>query len=181
MKRNFDRIINIGCAEGFYAVGFARRFPNATVLAYDIEPIERSRCKTMARINFVGDRVIVKGRCDHEELHSVITNQSLVICDIEGAEKTLLDLQKVGNLSKAVILVEIHDLYDPTIGETLVDRFCDTHEICLVNSVKKSMKRVNEVLPSMSFEMLEVIEGRGVSMQWALMVPVHEISSYSNS
>src|ERR1700722_4624595 len=32
-----DIIINIGCAEGYYAVGFATRIPAAKVYAFDID------------------------------------------------------------------------------------------------------------------------------------------------
>jgi protein-L-isoaspartate O-methyltransferase len=37
VSRQPDPIINVGCAEGYYAVGLARLLPDATVYAFDID------------------------------------------------------------------------------------------------------------------------------------------------
>jgi methylase of polypeptide subunit release factors len=34
----YDRVVDVGCAEGYSAVGFARRLPSVEVLADDIDP-----------------------------------------------------------------------------------------------------------------------------------------------
>ena len=36
IEANYKTILNIGCAEGYYAVGMARRMPNTQVLAFDL-------------------------------------------------------------------------------------------------------------------------------------------------
>ena len=56
----YAAIIDIGCAEGYYAIGLAMRLPNAQVYAFDIDPEARELCTAMARLNGVeerGDRV----------------------------------------------------------------------------------------------------------------------------
>src|SRR6187455_778364 len=35
VARAYDTVINVGSAEGYYAVGFARRCPAASVIAYE--------------------------------------------------------------------------------------------------------------------------------------------------
>jgi 2-polyprenyl-3-methyl-5-hydroxy-6-metoxy-1,4-benzoquinol methylase len=50
---DYDLIIDIGCAEGYYAVGLARLFERARVLAYDIDANARQRCSELARLNGV--------------------------------------------------------------------------------------------------------------------------------
>jgi len=37
-KKRFGRIINVGAAEGYYAVGLARNFPNVPVVAESTLP-----------------------------------------------------------------------------------------------------------------------------------------------
>ena len=37
IRRRYSIVVNIGCAEGYYAVGFALRIPDAIVYAFDIE------------------------------------------------------------------------------------------------------------------------------------------------
>jgi methylase of polypeptide subunit release factors len=52
-------VIDIGAAEGYYAIGFARRLPAARVIASDLDPVARLLCWLLARRNGVGDRVSV--------------------------------------------------------------------------------------------------------------------------
>ena len=44
--RDYPQVLNIGVAEGYYAVGFARRMPNAKVFAFDIDENTRWRRPT---------------------------------------------------------------------------------------------------------------------------------------
>ncbi|MFM7256136.1 MAG: hypothetical protein ACKO3C_10935 [Betaproteobacteria bacterium] len=38
IKDSYPTILNIDCAEGYYAVGMARRMPKTMVMAYDLNP-----------------------------------------------------------------------------------------------------------------------------------------------
>ena len=42
-------VLNIGCAEGYYAVGLARALPNVTIYAWDIAPNAREKTARMPR------------------------------------------------------------------------------------------------------------------------------------
>ncbi len=44
----YPTILNIGCAEGYYAVGMARRMPNTQVLAFDLDPNAQEVCTALA-------------------------------------------------------------------------------------------------------------------------------------
>src|SRR5262245_41021734 len=46
-----DVIINVGCADGFYALGLARLIPNAKVFAYDIDERAQEICKLGRQLN----------------------------------------------------------------------------------------------------------------------------------
>jgi methylase of polypeptide subunit release factors len=52
-------ILNIGYAEGYYAVGMARRMRNTQVLALDLNPKAQEVCIAMAQKNGVSDGVKV--------------------------------------------------------------------------------------------------------------------------
>src|SRR5690242_2785288 len=47
----YKQIINIGCAEGYYAVGLALGFHDIPVFAYDIAKANRDFCSKMAALN----------------------------------------------------------------------------------------------------------------------------------
>ena len=41
----YDRILNIGCAFGYYSTGLALRMPNVKVHAFDIDPVMQQNCR----------------------------------------------------------------------------------------------------------------------------------------
>jgi methylase of polypeptide subunit release factors len=46
--KDLDCVIDVGCAEGYYAVGLARMMPAVTVHAFDIQAHARSACAELA-------------------------------------------------------------------------------------------------------------------------------------
>lgn len=132
-------ILDIGCAEGYYAIGFALNMPEAEIIAYDLNSSARKKVETMKKMNNVNN-VIVKEECTFEELNLKSQTGTLIFCDIEGAEATLLDPEKVPNLFKADILVESHDCIVPGVTELLINRFYKTH---VVETVVDYPSRVN--------------------------------------
>lgn len=126
---DLSEIYDIGCAEGYYAVGFARLFPNARILAFDINEKARTTCAALAQANAVAGRVEIGGECDWETLSFPPGKKRLVFCDIEGAERQLLDPDKATGLAHAHIIVECHDCFDAGIADELTRRFTPTHEI----------------------------------------------------
>jgi hypothetical protein len=131
--REYRQIINLGCAEGYYAVGLARRNSNCRVFAFDTDPLSRIQARRLARINNLSDRITVRGRCAHDELRRLAVNRSLFLVDVEGHETVLLDPSKVPGFRQADILVEVHAVdasNDPSTTESLLrDRFEMSHTI----------------------------------------------------
>lgn len=132
-ERRYERVINVGCGIGEYAVGFALRWPDAKIYAHDVDAVALSVAREIAELNFVEDRVVFAGPVDHGTLDSAIEGRTLVFCDIEGAEEFLLDPQSVPNLSNADIIVEVHEILRPGLIERLCPRFEATHEVVLVD------------------------------------------------
>ena len=58
--RGYQRVVNIGCGEGYYAVGLARLLPAAQVFALDPDPVARSLCQSLAELNDVTNRVTIR-------------------------------------------------------------------------------------------------------------------------
>ncbi len=133
--RNYSTLLDIGCAEGYYAVGLARNCPGMSVVAYDLNDRARDLCKTMAQANGVSSRVQVKTRCNAEEISHQSGDNTLIICDIEGAEYELLDPEKIPALLRADLIVEAHDHLNPDITPSLRRRFGQTHHIETVCAV----------------------------------------------
>lgn len=127
IAKPYKHVINVGCAYGYYAVGFAMRMPNTVVHAYDIDPACRAQCKKMAELNGVADRVIIGERFNGEDFAKFADEETFVFMDIEGGEQDLLDPTKFEALQKMDAIVELHDCNIPDISVTLPARFSPTH------------------------------------------------------
>jgi len=128
LSNKYSKIIDIGCAEGYYAVGFALRFPLSEVLAFDPSPCARSLCCDMARINGVAKRVQPEGFCDPATLTKLTKGETcLILCDCEGYEEWLFPQFIIPSLGHSTLIIETHDFVSPTITKQLKDGFLDSH------------------------------------------------------
>ncbi len=130
---NFTLVLNVGCAEGYYAVGMARRMQNAEIFAFDTDKKAQQACQTLAVANGVSDRVKISGTFEPEHFNRYRDQQTLVLCDIEGAELELLQPSQADSLKKMFIIVESHECLRPGITEALISRFDETHNVTQVN------------------------------------------------
>jgi hypothetical protein len=168
-----DVVVDIGCAEGYYAVGFATRLPKAVVYASDIDPAALSLCEANARLNGVADRVRIIGALTPAKLDDLAAHQAFILSDCEGCELDLLDPAVVSNLRRTRVIVELHDFIDATISERIQSRFSATHRITVVDVAP----RRHDDYPWVSEADFDwaVDESRPVKphpMQWAVLVPL---------
>ena len=139
---NYDLIVNIGAGEGYYAVGLLSLMPGARSVAFETREKRRTRIDHLARRNGVSERLIVRGTATAESLQSVLheARRPVVLCDIEGGEKALLDPGVVQGLRDTDILVEVHDFVDSSISQTLRTRFGESHEIEAISSRDRTLE-----------------------------------------
>lgn len=168
-----DLVIDIGAAEGFYAVGLARLLQR-TVIAFELEPPYHAAIRALARSNGVADHVHVLGECTSATLDRELTRgaQPFVLSDCEGAEAILLDPLKAPELRRARILVELHERLVPGVTPLVLGRFALTHTAQLITTIPRSPAdlpaRAALETDDAQFAM---DEGRGGPMQWALLEP----------
>ncbi len=129
IAKPYKHVVNIGCSYGYYAIGLARRMPNATIHAYDIDPAARANCQKMAELNGVADRVIIGELFEGKDFEKFAKEETLVFIDIEGGEDALLDPQKYEALQKVDVIAELHDCNIPNLSVTIPARFSPTHMV----------------------------------------------------
>jgi hypothetical protein len=164
----YDAIINIGCAEGYYAVGIKRLLPNVRVIGYDRNPLALRTCKTVAEKNQV--EIETAGEFRAGDLDNFVGKKVLVWCDIEGAEIELLDPGKSPALVGMDLVVELHSTAAGNASEILPQRFASSHHIELVkNDVHKPV--LPEFLRNLGHldQLLAQWEWRSAPTPWAIM------------
>jgi threonine dehydrogenase-like Zn-dependent dehydrogenase len=168
-----DIILNIGCAEGYYAIGLARLMPSARVLAHDIDPNALDLCRKMAEMNGVADRISLGGRVDGAAFAALAGQKVLVVCDIEGAEIDLLDPAAFPALRGFTLVVEAHDEPDaPPVSDELERRFAASHAVTRATSLRRPIDLPAEYFGLSEIDQLLLVwEGRGVPTPWLVMAP----------
>jgi hypothetical protein len=169
-----DLVINVGSAEGYYSVGFARRLPTVKVIAVDIDPRAAGIVRDTATANQLTNLEAITHMVDHAWLEQQCQQPTkpLLIFDCEGAELDLLDPAKVNSLLKCSVMVECHDCMNPVITDTLVSRFQSTHDIQQVSQTYKDSYQFDFLQHLSDCDKWALVhEGRPSTMSWLYMVP----------
>lgn len=167
-----DCVIDVGCAEGYYAVGLARMMPSVTVHARDINEKALAACRELAGRNGVADRVITGGEFKPQDFEAFAGRRALVIVDAEGAEVDILQPELSPALAGMNLIVETHNIYRAQARQTLMARFAPTHDIELVVQRPKTFEApawFNDV--SHLDQLLAVWEWRVAPTPWLVMRP----------
>lgn len=193
LARPRKRVINIGCGEGYYAVGLALRWPETHVHAFDTDPKARQLCQELARLNAVSDRVSVHGACTVEQIQEFAGSDSLVVCDCEGNEIELLRPDRASGLEQCELLVEFHDCFNPLISRTIAARFAATHSIGRLPFAPRSPALFVQLIQSVDSRehrpdgedwlagwteaerRLALDENRPVDMEWGYLSPSSDV------
>jgi hypothetical protein len=185
VSEQYSIIADVGCAEGYYAVGFLLRQPNATVFAFDTSEQATALCEEMARLNGVDQRLVTAGTCDPQALMEILSKhegRALIMSDCEGYEKHLFSPELKPYLAQHDLLIEVHDLIDIEISGYLRQMFSDTHtlrEIASVDDVLKVRTYEYAELDSYGLRQRKAIlsEFRNGHMEWFYFTPKSRRSS----
>jgi len=164
-----ELVIDIGCAEGYYANGIAMRLPDTEVWAIDTDTYALELCKQNAIANHQQASIKTNTTIDFSLLPAHLS--IAVICDCEGYEKELFDEQSIPHLTRANLLIELHDCNDDEISKILLPRFEKTHQLTLIKSNPKKKcsdyPHLNKYQSWLHDRLLD--ERNGIIMYWAFL------------
>jgi hypothetical protein len=172
-------IVDVGAAEGYYAVGLARALPESRVMAFEGEAEARELLAECIAVNGSISNVTVRGWCDAPALEAALCGggEACVLIDAEGAEREILDPAIVPSLARATLLVELHDFIVPGIRALMETRFAPTHRI---EAMPAQPRTADDFPVALTFleklcygkHIANALTDRGVAeMEWLLMTP----------
>jgi hypothetical protein len=175
-------VVDVGAAEGYYAVGLARLLPGSRVIAFEADAEARRLLGECVALNQPLGNVTIAGRCDAPALENVLNGQSgaCVLIDAEGAEREILDPRIAPSLTNALILVELHDFIVPGIRTLLESRFAATHRTERIGARRRTVEDFPKPLNHFqrtfyAHHIVNALTDRGVEdMEWLLFTPRSE-------
>jgi hypothetical protein len=168
--------LDVGCAEGYFAVGAAYRFPHLNVRAYDLDEAARENCAEMALMNGVEDRVAIGAECTAADIEAADGPGTLVMLDIEGAEAALLRALDAKAVARTRFIIEIHGMKEPngeqhSTSDAVRDCFSETHDIVVIDQAPRDTRMFPELMALTQLQRyLAVWEGRG-PYPWMWVTP----------
>ncbi len=133
LGRDYAQILDVGAKFGYYAVGLARRYPRAEVVAFDTDRWARRATLEAAALNGT-THVRVEGFCDPEWLSAHLRAGALIVSDCEGYEGELLGSRPIPEIVTATLVVEVHEGFTPGVCERLRRVLGATHDVTEITS-----------------------------------------------
>jgi hypothetical protein len=174
----YELIVDVGSAEGYYAIGFALHFPCCSVIAFDSDPLARKLCQDNAMVNGVMSRIDIRGNADRSQISRLCQGRrSLIISDCEGFEQELFLSHGPNDLRYVDILVETHDFIREGVCKKIINHFSSTHEVRQIHSIddgQKGRMYSSDLTAGMDELVRTAIfaEHRPVIMTWLFMTPI---------
>lgn len=138
---HFDLGLDIGAAEGYYAVGLLRKGTCDRMIAWEMTSEGQALMAELAKSNGVSDRITIEGTCSPESLSKALKEAKgkkiLMVVDCEGYEGELLESIDLPLFSNCTLIIETHDFVVPGVHERLLRLFKPSHQITEFERVKR--------------------------------------------
>lgn len=147
----FAKVIDVGAAEGYYAVGLATSWPWTAVSAFESQAEGRELIGQMALSNNTQERVKILGHATvdalRKELKDADEGRVLCVMDVEGAELEFCNLRSVPELGRSHLLVETHDFAVEGIHDRLEQALSASHRVYSLGQRTRSLNDFRNALP----------------------------------
>ena len=180
----FDLAIDIGAAEGWYAVGLLYRKIARSVVAFEIIGSGQKACRDNAERNAVAEHLEVRGECSVGELQRLLESRPrpdfrvLIVSDCEGCEDELFVPSVLKLCREAHLLIETHESQAPGTHLRLARELESSHRVIHIKPVRRS--RADAAFPGratpwwlrISFlRRFLLLERRGTGNLWLYAAP----------
>lgn len=161
IARQYPLLLDIGTADGFYAVGFAQRMPKTEVIGFDTDRWARAATKELVAENGVKN-VNVFSMCSPDWLHRNLKPDTLIFSDCEGYEMVLFDPNLLPSLYDCDMVIELHERPAPGVEKVVRKRFANSHDIRVVTYLHHDPAKFPELeIIEANMRSKAISEGRG--------------------
>jgi len=133
LSEDYEQVLDVGSAEGYYAVGLALHYPQTEVIAFDTDAWARRMTTLMAERNDANN-LKVRSACTVSWLRSNLKKEAFILSDCEGFEDQLIDPEKILILRTCDLLIELHESPAPGVTERMKERLSSSHDLTFLES-----------------------------------------------
>ena len=181
IPQKYKTFIDLGAADGYYAVGVLRSNMFEKSYAFEISKSGQEVIKKNAENNNISEKIFIRGEADkkfYEEVPCCDIENSVLFIDIEGGEFDLLDKNIFSIFHNSIIFIELHDWFFVDGDQKLSKLRDDAKDFFRISELTQGSRD-----PSKFPELRELSdndrwlicsEGRGQLMRWIRLDPLHD-------
>lgn len=178
LSGKYKNFINIGAADGYYAIGVLKNNLFRKSFCYEISANGRKMIEKNSELNGVSDRISIKAEAEldfYDDFSETDLKDSVLFIDIEGAEFDLLTKDVLSAFKNSVIYIEIHDWFFEDGNQKFNDLQVRCEELFSVTTLTTTSRDVS-VFPEFkeyndNDRWLICSEGRERLMTWYKLEP----------
>ena len=169
--------IDIGAADGYFAIGMAFSETFKKIYAFEIDEEGRRSLNRNIENNLCKDKVVVDIEANFETLKEIVdkNKSAVILIDIEGSEFDLLDNKLLKLLSNCYIVCELH----PTLSangfekqKMLINNAKAFFDVSIIQRESYCPNKFSELNEFTDEERLIAFgEGRENNMNWLILEP----------
>lgn len=171
-----DTVIDLGAAEGFYALNLRSTDMAKKVIAFDSDPAAVEILDAAAKKHNIANFEL-GGRATSSEVKNLVLREvrgnNLLISDIEGAEFELFTEDVILALTYWCVIIELHEFGDTEASKGLKQKFIPTHDVKMAVGGELKIQNLQNLFPQ--FTQLEIAnlahEGRTSNQTWLIARP----------
>lgn len=181
LSKTYDHFVDIGAADGYYAIGLLHSSLYKTAACFEISARGRQVINENAALNGLQANIKVLGEATYQNLKEEIdiAGPSVVLCDIEGAEYDLFSKGLLDVLHHCHVIIELHDDFlfvHKNRRKQLIDEAKKYFEISFIGRTDPKSNQFEELRHwSDDLRQLAFSEGRPSRMEWLLLTPLNKL------
>jgi hypothetical protein len=175
----FDLFINLGAADGYYAVGTLTSGWAKEAICFESDLKAHRNILELAQLNKVEGQLKIFGEASSnflDHIPSYLNSKSLLLSDIEGGEFNIFSSHGIfEKLAKCTVIIEIHARHPECLqkASSIIERSSATHSYMWLTTSSRDLS---------SFRLLDDLddtnrwllcsEGRPYRMSWLALKPL---------
>ena len=180
VSKNKRVLIDIGAADGYYAVGAVLGNLFERCIAFEANQESRRVLENVSELNGVRPKLEIHGLASEKSILRVLEDldlsQTVMLVDIEGGEFELFTNPILQRISLMTLVIELHDwMVDNGVvkKESLILALEKTHSVRVITDLCRDLTGRNELDDKNDdHRWLICSEGRGRKMEWLICEPL---------
>lgn len=179
-KKALKNFINIGCGDGYHALGLIKNKFFEKSICYEISPEAREILRINLKENNIENNFIIHEEANLEKIKDDLKNinieETLFLIDIEGNEFKLLCSEDLNFINQGYLIIEDHNfmINDDELKKKFYSNIKKFFNFEIINNGSRNTFEIdNDFLNNLNDDsrFLLVGEGRPKKMNWIFLSP----------